>query len=156
MKFSGLQFLIFLFGLIIYTELLIFLVQTFPFWNIKDFSEVFKNLSIGLGIISVGLGVFKILNDFSSPLGSSWRAGILKNKYNPLLIGSFFNLIESKDLPGKYYIYDFAENKKFLLASGATFTDLGFKPDQVVTLSIGDFDNILEGEPILTKGRWGS
>ncbi len=155
-KGSGAIYAILFIGLIVYTELLVLLVQKFPSFDVREFSEIFYNISVGSAAILLGIAGFKLLNDFSTQWGAEWREKVFKNKYSPALIGSTFNLIESGDFPGKVYIWDFSENKKFQIASGATFTDFGFSYNKVITLDPTNFNNIQEGEPILTKGGWGS
>ncbi len=127
---------------------------------ITSYSEIIRNLLLGIGALLTGLGGFKVFLDYAEQQANKTReqrwVKELRNKYPSSKIGDTFRLIWSDKRVGQIWIHDFEEKKIYHIASDATFRDLYFVREDVETIPDKEFKEYSRGEPFLTKGEFGS
>lgn len=124
--------------------------------NIKIISEIFYNLTAGVGILFAGFAGFIGLKEYFKYK----QTEALKNKFRKLYprekLNKTFKLVDIEKKRGKIYLVDLKKKEKYWIASGSTFIDLNFYWDDRKTISQQEFDSYSEGDWILISGRQGS
>lgn len=120
-----------------------------------EFSQIFYNIAVGVGILFAGFGGLKIfiewLHDFREKKKRGKLTAELKAQYPKEKRGEIFQLIKSDAKPGYIYLLDFDISKKRHIASAVTFKALGFEPYMVDKLEPDKFNSIEEGDRILIE-----
>lgn len=142
----------------------IVLTLILPIWigidMTKNYSEIIRNLLLGIGALFTGLGGFKVFLDYAEQQANKTReqgwVKELQNRYPSSKIGDTFRLIWSDKRVGQVWLHDFKEKKIHHIASDATFRDLYFVKEDVETIPDKEFKEYSRGEPYLTRGEFGS
>ncbi len=113
----------------------------------------YKYLIFYFAIILILIGIFSLL--FRQAV--SWKSiGFIRFRYPRSKLGKTFKIIESEEKKGKLYLYDLKDKRKYWIASGQTYRDLGYFWGDAVTFRNEEFEKIPEGPLILTSGNLGS
>ena len=78
-----------------------------------------------------------------------------RTKYPPNVHGVKYRIIESETQPGAIYLHDLETLHIHHIWNMKTVYDLGWQSFERVRLSSQDFDSILIGDPIRTRGELG-
>lgn len=142
----------------------IVLIFSLPLWVeisiVRNYSEIIRNLLLGIGALFTGLGGFKVFLDYAEQQANKTReqgwVKELRNRYPSSKIDDTFRLIWSDKRVGQVWLHDFEEKKIHHIASDATFRDLYFVKEDVEAIPDKEFKEYSRGEPYLTRGEFGS
>lgn len=120
-------------------------------WKLR--SEIFYNFAVGLGAIGGGIFIaMKGIIAFLKKKAQGLPIRKIKKKYPREKMNRTFKLVDTEKVPGKVYLLDLKDGKRYWIQSGPTFLDLNFFWDDFVRIEQTEFDKYKEGTPILTSG----
>lgn len=148
--------------LLIYVYLLLLSSIKFPIkiylgMNMLQISQIFNNITVGIGALLAGAGGLKILDDWLELKKENQRReklrAELKTRYPLSQHIKTYRLIESDSKPGWVYLHDLESGKKHHIASMLTLLRLGYMRNWAKNISVKEFDLIPEGDEFLTDGE---
>lgn len=139
------------------------LILLMPIWTGFDtariYSEIIRNLLLGIGALFTGLGGFKVFWDYAEQQTDKTReqkwVKELRSKYPASKVGESFKLLRSDARGNEIWLYDCDTKKIHHIASWDTFKDLYFTSKDVESISGKEFKKYTRGEPFLTRGEFG-
>ncbi len=119
---------------------------------INDLSDNFNKVAIGIAaLITAYFGS----SYFREELSRKKNIEHYRAKYPPNVHGTKYRIIESVNQPGAIYLHDLETLHKHHIWNMKTVYDLGWQAFERVKLPSQDFDSILIGDPIRTRGELG-
>lgn len=142
----------------------IVLVFILPLWVeidiVRNYSEIIRNLLLGIGALFTGLGGFKVFWDYAEQQADKNReerwVRELRNRYPASKVGENFRLLHPDTRGNEIWLYDRNTKRIHHIASWETFKDLYFTNKDVESISGDEFKKYTRGEPFLTRGEFGS
>jgi len=126
-----------------------------------EFSQIFYNYAVGIGVLLAGLGGLRIFNDWLRNARENAReekrkkklTAEFKAKYPKEENGKAFRLIKSTTSakPRHVYLLDNDTKIKHWIASSVTFKALKYEPYMVDDLKPDEFNSFEEGDKILIE-----
>jgi len=133
---------------------LIFIVAhlVFPLDVLSTISDNFNKIAIGIAaLVTAYFGS----SYFREELSRKKSIKYYRENYPPVEHGKKYRIIESETQPGAIYLHDLDTLHKHHIWNMKTVYDLGWQAFERVRLPKEEFDSILIGDPIRTRGELG-
>lgn len=121
------------------------LIQT-PHWT-----QQFQSICVGLGALFAGLGGLKIGLDWLRQERLKRKQIELSQRYPIDSMNKNFELVDTLSVPGKWWLVDIDNKRKYWIRNLETARDLGWTYSMVKHVQDKYIDKFTVGEPINTR-----
>lgn len=122
----------------------------------KVFSEIFYDITVGLGALFASVGGLKLFSDWLRENAMRKTIEDLKKLYPRKSLNQSFRLIRSNITGNKIYVHMRVDNRRYWIMNSQTFMDMDFAWGEEINISDSEMEKISEGEGIITRGTPGT
>ncbi len=120
--------------------------QEIPHWT-----EQFQSIGVGMGALLAGLGGSKIGLDWLEQVRLKRKVSRLMQRYPIDSLGTDYELVDTKNVPQKWWLLDKRNDTKHWVRNLETARDMGWTYSMVKHVPDKDLDKYDEKKPLNTR-----